>query len=112
MTTVKSSVVNPKIQEIVNKYMDIAKVGRNRVRAMAKSLGVSYASVSCWSTGSSVPSMLYLFDLRDRYKDWRWDFATDILTVMLPTSEMLSDRDGHPVAINPCEICGADRLIK
>jgi hypothetical protein len=110
---VNKSPSNPEIVSVVNKYLEIAKVGRSKVRAFALALNVSYSAVSNWSTGKSIPSPFLLFNFREQYKDWRWDFATEVLNIMLPESaNSLSDRDGnhHNTIIDQCEVCGADRI--
>jgi transcriptional regulator with XRE-family HTH domain len=75
------------------------------MRRFGTELGTNHASISNWAAGKSVPSIFFLLDCRENFKDWRLEFATEILDVMVPTV------NNHSPEIIVCEECGQPKLI-
>jgi transcriptional regulator with XRE-family HTH domain len=81
--------MNKPIQEIISKYR---KQRNLSLRAFAKELSeglkkedkVTYQTIKNWEDGIHKPNFQFLMSLAMTVRDWRGDFAFDILAAMKP----------------------------
>jgi transcriptional regulator with XRE-family HTH domain len=87
---------------IVKKYLESTGL---TMRKFGTELGTNHASISNWAAGKSVPSIFLLLNCRENYKDWRLEFATEILNIMVPSVNNFSPKTVL------CDECGQPKLL-